>query len=320
MRKYLLSAVALLGFATAAHAQDVLKTGGKTGDYYRYFGPPLVTVLDRAWADVTIDTSNGTPDSMGYLLQHPHSYALAQGNVYAGLIKDPRYANQFKVLPAKIGDEAVLGIMSDHIYQRSRGSWEMLAHHAGQVRWAMAPQDSGPGFTFVELMQLDPEGLGKARQVSFYNSMDEALSALQTGQADVSLIVQFGNPANPRFKQIAADHLHLVPVLMPQMKDLTLPDGQRAFTLCPNVPVSDSQEITTACSPILAITGATNDNADLNTVFKSVKPEDFAPKEPAFAQLWRKLRSAAVSASSSAFDTASRAANDVADKINEKLN
>lgn len=293
MRWILLAGVALTMLGAGdqwASAQEVLKTGGKSGDYYQYFGPPLVKVLSRAWADVTIETSDGTPASMDYLLDHPLSFALAQGNVYADLIRDPKYQGKFKVLPAKIGNEAVIGIMSEKMYGRSHGSWGLIASHAKQVHFALAPVTSGPGRTFQELMTLDPTGLGQATRVDYLNSMDEAIKALADGQADVSLFVQFPNPQNVRFKAITAAHLHMVPVLSSAMKGLDIPGVGPAFALCTDAEVAADTRINTACSPILAVTGASNDNADLDKVFREVKPEDFTPTESGFASLWKRMK------------------------------
>ena len=114
----------LLGTSAPAVAadQDVLMTGGKTGDYYLYFGPPIVKLLEKAWVDAPLQESKGTPDSMDWLVEHPLSYALLQGNVYADLIKNDKYAGKIKILRGSgIGNETVLAVMNDKIFSRSQG-------------------------------------------------------------------------------------------------------------------------------------------------------------------------------------------------------
>ena len=219
------SVITLLGTGSPASAgdQDVVMTGGKTGDYYLYFGPPIVKLLEKAWVDAPLRESQGTPDNMDWLVDHPLSYALLQGNVYADLSKTDKYAGKIKILRGSgIGNETVLAVMNDRIYSRSQGSWAAVAAHAKQVRIVTASEASGPGQTLHQLMQLDPNGLGKA-EPKFLSSMDAAINAVADGQADVALMVQFANPQNPRFKLIAEKGLKIVPVLSASMKTLEIP-------------------------------------------------------------------------------------------------
>lgn len=319
MRNLLMATAAAwcLTAAVSAHAQDVLMTGGKTGDYYNVFAPPLVKVLDRAWVDVTVEESAGTPANMAYVKDHPLSYAIVQGNAYAGLLgSDPRYKDQFQILSSAIGSEAVLAIMNEATWRRSEGSWAAIARHASQVRFAMPPKDSGPGYTFEELQQLDPGGLGKATRVTAYNSLDEAIRAVAAGQADVTLMVQFANPDNARFKLVKDSGLHFAPVISGQMKGLEIPGGVGpAFKLCEGVQVTHDETLTTACSPILAITGASNTNADLHKVFAGVSPEDFQPHQSGFAALWHKVKVGSATAWDKAAGWADQKAAEVSDKM-----
>ncbi len=300
----------LLGTVSPASAgdPDVLMTGGKTGDYYLYFGPPIVKLLEKAWVDAPLRESQGTPDNMDWLVDHPLSYALLQGNVYADLSKSDKYAGKIKILRGSgIGNETVLAVMSDKIYNRSQGSWAAVAAHAKQVRFVTASEASGPGQTLHQLMQLDPNGLGKA-EPKFMSSMDAAINAVADGQADVALMVQFANPQNPRFKLIAEKGLKIAPVLSASMKSLEIPGVGPAFTLCENAQVTPDTRINTACSPILIATGASNDNGDLKRVFASVTEADFTPPEPAFAKLWKSMLSKGGAAWESAVSKASELA------------
>jgi hypothetical protein len=202
-----------------------LLTGGERGDYYQYFAPPLSKLLQKAWADAPIATSPGAPASLAWVVGHPDSYALIQGDVLARALKDAAVGGKIKVIRSiGIGNEAVLAIMNDKIFGRSRGSWGAVARHAKQVRFATASRESGPGATMQALQALDPDNLGKAN-VAYDGSMGAAIKAVQDGEQDVALMVQFANPENPRFVAIKAAHLHFAPVLMPAMKSLTFPDG-----------------------------------------------------------------------------------------------
>ena len=52
------------------------------------------------------------------------------------------------------------------------------------------------------LQALDPDNLGKAN-VTYHASMDAAIKAVENGEQDVALMVQFANPENPRFVAIS---------------------------------------------------------------------------------------------------------------------
>lgn len=303
---------AVLGTASPAPAadQDVVMTGGKTGDYYLYFGPPISKLLERAWVDAPVRDSKGTPDNMNWLLEHPLSYALLQGNVYAELIKEEKYAGKIQILRGTgIGSEAVLAVMSPKIYARSGGSWGAIAAHAKQVRIVTGSEASGPGQTLRQLMRLDPTGLGLA-EPKFLDSIDAAIAAVADGQADVALIVQFANPQNPRFKLITEKGLKFAPVLSASMKGLEIPGVGPAFTLCEGAQVAPDVKLNTACTPILVATGASNENADLKRVFAAVTEADFTPPEPTFARLWRSV----LAKGGAAWDTAVTKASELAGK------
>jgi hypothetical protein len=64
-----------------------LLTGGERGDY-QYFAPPLSKLLQKAWADAPIAASPGAPASLAWVVGHPDSYALIQGDVLARALKD----------------------------------------------------------------------------------------------------------------------------------------------------------------------------------------------------------------------------------------
>lgn len=317
----LTAALAAATLATA-HAQEKLYTGGETGDYYQYFGPPVAKLLNKAlnpqFVDVTIATSPGTPATMDSLLDHPNSYGLAQGDNYATLSTDPKYTDHFKMLTIGIAQEAVMAVMNDATFNHSQGSWAAIAQHADRVHFIMPPQNSGPGRTFLQLQQLDPNGLSTAKNVTWAASMDDAIRQVaqeNPGNA-VTLMVQFANPKNARFQAIHGLGLHIEPVLTASMHDLKLPGGTPAYTFCSDVQVEEHTTINTACSPVLVITNAANkDLGVVSTMFASVTPHDFEPPQSAFAALWHKVKAA----SGKAWEDGVQAANKLAQKAADQM-
>ena len=324
-KQFLLLSMAVTLSATGAYAQqksedlcssDCLLTGGSKGDYFLHFAPPVRKLLEKAWVDAPIANSPGSPATMDWIKDHPNSYGFVQGNILAIRAQDPAVNASIRIIDGdSIGDEAVLAIMNDKIFQRSQGSWAATAKHAKQVRFVTASENSGPGATFKSLMALDPDNLGKANVV-YKPDMDQAIAAVADGTADVALMVQFANPENPRFEAIHASKLHIVPVLMPAMKNLLLPNNKRAYEVCENVNVGEESPIDTACTPIQLITGSANDNKDLARVFGAVTKADFVPQESGFAKFWKSIKVTSTSVANSAFDKADALANAVAERFN----
>src|SRR5262249_49448558 len=161
--------------------------------------------------------------------EHPNSYALIQGDVLANAMHDAAKASKLKVVKGSgIGAEAVLAVMNQRTWDRSQGNWAAVAQHASRVSIVTSSESSGPGATMRSLMTLDPDHLGKGN-VRFLSSIDDAITAVANGTADVMLMVQFANPDNPRFKSISERGLHFAPVLMGAMRGLKFPDGSPAY-------------------------------------------------------------------------------------------
>lgn len=306
-------ATMLIG-STAARAADVIMTGGELGDYYMYFAPPLQKILTKAWVDAPLQTSAGTPENLDFIAAHQTSYALVQGNIFADKAKDPKYA-KVRQLPLVVGNEAVLAIVSPKMFERSHGSFTSIAQHAASVRFAVAPATSGPGATFLQIARMDPDGLGKATHLDAMPSLDAAIEAVARGDDDATLMVQFPNPSNPRFVKINELHLRFMGLVLPSMRALKLPDDKDAFSFCPDLEVGAKEAVSTACSPILVVTGAENVNSDLDRVLSSVTPADFAPKETGFAKFWKKMKTAG----KVGWDAAASSANDLAKRASDSF-
>jgi hypothetical protein len=324
MRKSLLLGTLLAGtlLAGSASAQTppalcngvCLLTGGQAGDYYQYFADPILALLQKAWVDTYKAESPGAPASLAWVESHQTSYAIVQGDVLARALQDPATASKIKVVRSNgIGNEAVLAIMNQRTFERSSGSWGVVALHAKQVRIATGAKDSGSGATLLALQALDPDNLGKA-EITYYKNIDLAIDAVASGLQDVALMVQFPNPDNPRFEKIKEAHLHFAPVLSGSMKKLTFPDGKPAYSICENV-TTGIEKVTTACTPINLVTGASNDNIDLERVFTSAPDSAFAPKQSGFAKFWSAMKTVAANTTAATFDAADKLAKTVSDKM-----
>lgn len=294
LSSFLAAVAMLLALATSpVSAQectgDCLMTGGKAGDYFKYYGPPAQAALAKAWADVPIATSAGTPANMDYVLAHPGSFMLAQGNVYGMLIGEEKYKDKFQILRAEgIGNEFVFVVVTQAVYDRVRGTWGGVLNNAAHAKFVNASRGSGPGRTFEQLQQMEPR-LAAAKNVTYLtsnNSMDDALQMLVDQQAQVVLMVQAANPDNERFQFIKTNGLRIIPVRTPAMLNVQIPGVGPAFVPCGNQNVGGKELLSGACTPILLVASASNTNTQLAKI-KSYPASDFVPPEGSFARYWK---------------------------------
>ena len=313
--------IAISAVAIGGALADAIKVGGERGDYNRHFAPALQNVLKQEWFDYPVELGAGTPDSMTWLVEHPKGVAFLQGNVFAELVNDPAMAGKIEVLRKDIAQEVVIAVMSPDAYQRSKGSWSALASRAARVRFVTSGENSGPGYTMRQLMELDPEGLGKANTAEmFVDNIDVALSKVANGGADVALMVQFANLDNPRFKFIAENKLQIVPVVDRSMKGLKLPDGSPAFEYCQGVQVQKKwlglvgkdRIIDTACTPMLYATGAQNGEPDVVKVIAEATREDLLPADDGFKALIARVQAVTGPALEQAWNKASELGSSIA--------
>ena len=81
-----------------------------------------------------------------------------------------------------------------------------VAARADELHFVLPPQGSGSASTFDYLRRIDPDGLGRALDVTYAESTDIALKkALASDSKSVALFVQFPDPNNDRFKLIAKE-------------------------------------------------------------------------------------------------------------------
>lgn len=321
---FMFGSTVLIDSAPPAAADEInctgpcLLTGGTAGDYYRYFAPMVQNRLrnTKVLIDLPTATSPGAPASLDYLLTHQDSIALIQGDVMAEAQKNPTIASKIKVLySGGIGNEALIAVISDKLWNMGGTSWSFLTHNATRVHFVTGPENSGPGATLTALRDLDPKGLGRGT-VDYYKSLDDALLATAQGTSTdskvccVALVVQFGNPQNPRFEWIADHKLHVAPVVMSAMRGLKFIDGKPAYTYCDGVNTG-SGVISTACTPIQLVTGIGNTDTDVINAFAGASAADFTPQDSAWGKLWKavKVRGA------DALNAASDLADTVADKV-----
>jgi hypothetical protein len=297
-RTALLAALAGALVGAPAAAQEI-NTGDATGAYHGTFCPRLEGALRQARFPHTCKTSEGTGENLRRVLADPRQVGFGQLDILA-------------LEGALAGDKPPVAVMRrddarECLFAVTRNkdllSWGHIAGNAARLRFILPPQGSGSFGTFRFLRSLDPEGLGRATQVTHAKDTDEAIRQSLAADDTVTLFVQFPDPDNVRFRLVNEQGGHFVPVidraiLRPQV-------GGEKIYFAQETQVANAQwskagvKVVTACTPLAIFTGAperiadaraAQDQRDLIATVRALKPEVLLPPEGAFARFWRTTR------------------------------
>ncbi len=282
-------------FATAGQ----INTGGETGAYHATFCPPLAEALRKNKFDYACTPSQGSLENIQRVAADPGQVGFSQLDAFALETDNLGNQNLFVRIRADMARECVFMVTKN----RAVSNFGQVASVASQLHFILPPQKSGSVATFQLLQRIDPQGLGLARNVTYANSVDEALTQALGADDAVALFVQFPDPANARFKSIAKQGGNIIPVIDRAILRQEA-DGEKIYfadetEIAPPKWNKSADKIVTACTPMILFTGASDriadanerkDQDDLVRTIKSLAVEDLRPKETALAALWRKTK------------------------------
>lgn len=294
--RLLLTAAALGAGLSPAIAADI-NTGDPTGAYHSTFCPRLEGELTKSRFAYACKPSQGTVENIRRVLADPRQIGFGQLDILAleGVLSGA--APPVTVMRRDDARECLFAVTRNKDIQ----SYGHLAANAAKLRFILPPEGSGSFGTFKFLKSVDPEGLGKAAQVTNAKDTDEAIRLALAADDTVTLFVQFPDPENARFKLVNEQGGHFVPVidraiLRPQVGDQKIYFAQE--TQVANASWSKSgTKVVTACTPLVVFTGATErvtdakalqDHRDLIATVKAIKPETMVPPEGLFARFWKR--------------------------------
>ncbi|MEL7543711.1 MAG: hypothetical protein AAGJ70_08045 [Pseudomonadota bacterium] len=288
-----------LSAAPALAAQ--INTGGENGAYHSRFCPLLRDQLRESRFDYRCKTSAGSRENMQRAISNPREIGFAQLDIYA--LERTMLGKELFTTLRTDGARECLFMVTRNEKLRNLGD---VAGRASELRFILPPEKSGSAASFEFLRQIDPDGLGLAREISYARDTDAAIERALGAEDVVTLFVQFPDPANPRFKQVNERGGRLLPVLdrnvlrqqvdgeklyYAQATDVENPRWNRA-----------SDKFVTACTPLVMFTGSPErlsdekereEHADLVRTVKAFNEDTLRPGTggSVWAQIWRRTKS-----------------------------
>jgi hypothetical protein len=260
----ILVAQIFLADATAqAQAQKAVFTAGEAGAYHSKFCPPIPIAMEKAgFNGYACTPSGGTPDNIARVLADPRSLGFAQLDVLARFELDNREAARKIVVVRTLACEGLWLIGRNKDMATTR--FGQIAGNARRLRFAVA--DGGSRASFEYLQKIDPDGLGRARNIDIVKDGTAAIETVGWNGADVGFFVQFVEPSNPNIRLLDQKKLHAMPVVngplvAAKVADLPVYHVQ-TFALSEGSSIASGNRLTTTCTPAVLITGAPEAIAD----------------------------------------------------------
>ncbi len=292
--------LAILLCSSAAFASKI-NTGGADGAYHNKFCTPLKKGLEKSHFNYQCAASKGAVDNLKRVREKPAQVGFSQFDVYALEISRNAGTNPFKMIRSDIARECLF-MVSKNIDMDNFGQ---VSAHAQNTHFILPPEGSGSVATFEFLQQLDPDGLGKARNITFAKNTHDALKmALETDDGSIALFVQFPDPNNERFKMIHKMGGHFIPVIDRNILRQQI-GGKKVYYaqetgLTNPILWKKGVRVVTACTPLVLFTGNPEllpagqsrlDQEDLIQTIGALPISELLPKKGFFSSFWERTKS-----------------------------
>jgi len=282
-----IAVAAALALLTASAGATQINTGGETGPYHASFCAPLAGQLKLAQFDYRCEPSSGTRENMDRVVASPRQLGFAQLDVFVLESRQMKGGSAFTLLRQDDVRECVFAVTRN----KQVSNWGELSAYAGKLRFVLPPAASGSAGTFQFLRAIDPEGLGRASNITHALSPEDAIRQALSAEDTVSLFVQFPDPDSERFELVRKLGGHLVAVI--DRAILRLEIGGKKIFFAQEVEIETAGWITsarkavTACTPLVVFTGAPervqgeqarNDHEDLIRTVTAIKRSALLPE------------------------------------------
>lgn len=287
-----------LAFTGAAEAGKIY-TGGARGSYNGDFCPQLSTELAKAKFSYNCTPTLGSTENLEKVRQNPTDLGFSQFDVFTLATAKGETSQPYQIVRTDLARECLFMVTRN----KSIANYGDIALHADRLHFILPPQGSGSAATFDYLRRIDPEGIGRAANVSYADTTDLALKRALEEDDTVSLFVQFPDPDNDRFKMVAKEQGFFVPVI--DRNILRQQVGDQKIYFAEETEVKNAkfwkkgETVVTACTPMILFTGgpdnaASNeqklDQADLVKTVQSIPLENLQPKQGWLSKYWSKTR------------------------------
>jgi hypothetical protein len=298
-RSTALITTAAIALAAAPVSAAEINTGGESGAYHSTFCPALVNQLNQIGKPSDCVTSAGTGENLRRVARNPRELGYGQLDVFA--LDADRYGGEdaFEIVRSDDVRECVFAVTRN----RSYTNFGEIAVNADRLRFILPPQASGSAKTFDYLRKIDPEGLGRARNIINATDTDEALRMTLADEDAVTFFVQFPDPENERFRTISQLNGHIVPVVDSII--LRQQVGGQTVYYAKETPISQvkwlnlGRRVVTVCTPLILFTGASDritgteqraEHRQLVLNIRAMRREELIPRESPVARILERTR------------------------------
>lgn len=279
-----------------------INTGGELGAYHSKFCPLLTQKLGKAQFDYSCTTSQGSRENIKRVTSAPSELAYSQLDVFA--LENVMRGGQdlFATIRTDIARECLFLVTKNKDFT----NFGEISSIASELHFILPPEQSGNTGTFEFLQQIDPEGLGLAKNVTYTTNTDRALDEVleSSDPLAITVFVQFPDPDNARFRKIVEKGGHFVPVIDRNILRQEV-SGQKIYfaqeTEIANAGwVKKGIKVVTACTPMVLFTGAPErlpegkdrqDQKDLIKTVNAMPLDALRPTTGFFTQLWKDTKS-----------------------------
>jgi hypothetical protein len=306
MKLFVIAGLAMALASTSAYADGgKIWTGSDSGAYHSTFCPPLPEALaNKDFPNYKCATSGGTMENIQKVLATPTDIGFVQLDVYAReQVAHPDYKDKLTVIRSDIACEG-LWMVTKNTTISNFG--DILGSRRTPFVLPAAASGSAASFQFVQ--SLDPDGLGRAKNI---RNVADAKAVIETVAAGndraVGFFVQFADPRNANIKLMQDRSLIIVPVVSREIANAKI-DGQdlysiQSYTLTDGGWIASAKTATTACTPVAIITGnpagmkkdQQDDQKDMVKAIRDVKQSALLPKDDRLASLMKSVRSMSAS-------------------------
>jgi len=298
-RSIFLLMAALSLFSTPVLAQKAVLTGGQNGAYHSTFCPPLPAVLSQHdFPNYKCTTSEGTLDNIKQVLAKPSNIGFVQLDVFARESQaHPEYAQQLTIIRKDIACEGLWAVTKNT-------SITNFGDLLGRRRTPYLIANGGSAASFAFLQSVDPDGLGRAKNIRVAANATEVINTVAASQDNVvGFFVQWANPENNNIKLMVDKGLNVVPVVSREVQSAKV-NGEdvysvQEFNLTASGFISNGKTVISACTPVALITGnpdaqkdrdAKDDQRDLIKAVREIPSSALLPQESKLAALMKSVR------------------------------
>lgn len=279
-----------------------INTADKSSAYHKKFCPPLKKALKKAQFKYNCIATDGSFNNIKLVGEDARQLGYAQLDLFA-LEKTMQGGKKlFHTLRDDIAKVCLFMVSKD----KNIKSYGQVAADPDKYKFVLPPLKSNHVGTFQYLQQIDPKGLGTAKNISHVKNTDEAIEKVLSSSDDnlITMFVQFPDANDQRFKNIVEKNGQFIPVIDRNILRQDI-NGEKIYfaedTQIANPKwVKKGESLVTSCTPIVLFTGISKlvkdkteqkDHTDLIKTVEALPLNELQPKKGFLSAIWNKTKS-----------------------------